>query len=310
MTMNEPQSLAGDEQNNTDTGPGKLLRDARERRGWSQQDVARRLNLRLAVIESIDDDHYTAGVALTFLRGYVKAYAKLVGVSEQLALSSFDTMSGTEQLRSAGPAPMQSFSKKTRQQASDKWLKLTSWLVVLGLVASLVFWWWQNSSNGYTESPVIEPASDSATQAPATTQPEPVTEAEPVPEAEPEPANEPAVAPETLSGLSQPAGSEVIAPDTPADTAAAAMPAEPAPDPERLVLGFTADCWIKVTDAEGRVLSEGVKTSSDRLELTGKPPFSLVLGAPQAATVEYLDQMVDLTSFRAGRVARLTVPKS
>ncbi|MCC4265324.1 DUF4115 domain-containing protein [Oceanimonas baumannii] len=314
-TNNQEQFPSGQEQNNSGIGPGNMLREAREARGWSQQEVARRLNLRLAVIESIDQDHYKAGVALTFLRGYVKAYAKLVGVNEQQTLAAFDGMAGMAQLRSAGPAPMQSFSKKTRQQASDKWLKLISWLVVLGLVASLVFWWWQNSGTGYdfSESPSMadEPV---LTQAPLAEPAVPVTEV--LPEAGAEQAPVAGAEPETAETVSVP----VAVNDEPVADEASAEPVEqaspvvnevtPEADPELLVLGFNADCWIKITDAEGRVLSEGVKTASDRLELKGKPPFRLVLGAPQAASVEYLNKVVDLSSFRAGRVARLTVPQS
>ncbi|MCT7655844.1 helix-turn-helix domain-containing protein [Oceanimonas sp. NS1] len=88
MTTNEEQQQAGEEQQAPTSGPGALLRQAREGRGWSQNEVARRLNLRVAVIESLDSDQYKAGVALTFLRGYVKAYARLVGVSEQQALAA------------------------------------------------------------------------------------------------------------------------------------------------------------------------------------------------------------------------------
>ncbi|WMC09632.1 DUF4115 domain-containing protein [Oceanimonas pelagia] len=321
MTINEEQQQAGDEPQTPTTGPGALLRQAREGRGWSQNEVARRLNLRVAVIESIDGDHYKAGVAMTFLRGYVKAYARLVGVSEQQALAAFDGMAGMEQLRSAGPAPMQSFSKKTRQQASDKWLKRISWLVLLGLLASLVFWWWQNSGSGYiTREPELPESSLPAEPAPAvpdTAVPAPDAAEVAAPAGEEQPAAVPAevTAPDTAPADVTETAETVEASSEPvqAEAAEAAKPEpEPAPaaDPGLLVLNFTADCWIKVTDAQGRVLSEGVKTAADRLELRGTPPFRLVLGAPQAASVEYLNQAVDLTAFRAGRVARLTVPQS
>lgn len=305
-----------------------MLRQAREARGWSQAEVARRLNLRLAVIESIDDDHYKAGVALTFLRGYVKAYAKVVGVNEQQALAAFDGMSGIEQVRSAAATSMQSFSRKTRQQANDKWLKRISWLVLLGLVGSLVFWWWQDSGASYVErtlEPVISqqdavptpPAEVQAETAPAPLMvpSEPVEmPAEPLSQASAEPgvtatpvADE---QPEAVSAA-EPV-SEVDAEPAKAvvDADSAAASPVPAADPRRLVLSFSADCWIQITDAEGRVLSEGVKTSRDNLVLEGEPPFRLVLGAPRAASVEYLGQPVDLSSFSAGRVARLTVPQS
>lgn len=295
-----------------------MLSRAREAKGWTQSEVARRLNLRLAVIESIDEDHYKAGVALTFLRGYVKAYAKVVGANEQEALAAFDGMSGISAISAAAP-PMQSFSRRTRQQASDKWLKGISWLVALVLLGSLVFWWWQDSDFNYperTEEPVVEAQVES--EAPpleldSPTIPESAQPVTPAPVAEQDTAatTTPVAAGE---GEAPAVASPAAAEEEPA-TVEPAQVAEPEPEaepanPNQLVMRFVADCWIKVTDSQGKVLAEGVKTADDTLELDGTAPFRLILGAPRAARIEYMNKDVDLSRFRAGQVARLTVPQS
>lgn len=77
-----------------------------------------------------------------------------------------------------------------------------------------------------------------------------------------------------------------------------------------LSLNFTDDCWIKITDSQGKVLSEGVKKAQQSLVLEGEPPFKVILGVPTAVRAEYLGKAVDLSSFVAGRSARLTVPQS
>lgn len=304
------------------SGPGAALRQAREAKGWTQVEVARRLNLRLAVIESIDSDNYKAGVALTFLRGYVKAYAKVVGVPEAQALAAFDSMSH-EQFKTT--VPMKSFSKKTRQQASDKWLKRISWLVFLGLLSSLIYWWWHEGANQQdrqlqpdreSSAPATDPRSESIEQAneesaqasPETLSPSSVT-------AEAELDSSPAV---SDSATSTPA----VAEPTTQPSAAEAEPAGAMPSSEAeqeapeaanarlLSLSFSDDCWIKITDSQGKVLSEGVKKADQSLSLEGEPPFKLILGVPTAVRVEYLNNSVDLSSFKAGRAARLTVPQS
>ena len=308
MTINETDSQPQAE-NQADPvatpgpGPGALLREAREAKGWTQAEVARRLNLRMAVIEAIDNDQHKAGVALTFLRGYVKAYAKVVGVPEPQALAAFDAMS-REQV--AAHAPMKSFSKKTRQQASDKWLKRTSWLVFLGLVTSLVYWWWQDGGAqqmGRDLAPISEqtaPVEDTLAQ------PEPLPSLNPpsdalVPvEATPTP---------TVEDDANVASADIDATEPAAEPEPEPAP-EPVANPRLLTMSFTDDCWIKVTDSRGQVLSEGVKKAQQSLSLEGEPPFRLVLGVPGAANVEYMNQKVDLSSFSAGRAARLTVPKS
>ncbi|MBM7454533.1 cytoskeleton protein RodZ [Oceanisphaera litoralis] len=311
MTINEadPQPQAEPEAVTT-VGPGALLREAREAKGWTQAEVARRLNLRLAVIESIDDDQYKAGVALTFLRGYVKAYAKVVGVSEQEALAAFDGMSGIEQIKAA--APMQSFSRKTRQQANDNWLKRISWLVLLGLLGSLVYWWWQDSGVSHMEpgqdasarhQEALAPEADIPLVAPPLTLPAApmADDADTTAEAIPAPR-----AP--LAAMDDKPAAEVT--ELAEEPVAIIEAAKPAADPRLLAMSFTDDCWIKVTDSRGRVLVEGVQKAQQALSLEGEPPFRLILGAPHAASVEYMNEAVDLSSFSAGRVARLTVPKS
>jgi cytoskeleton protein RodZ len=289
-----------------------MLSRAREAKGWTQSEVARRLNLRLAVIESIDEDHYKAGVALTFLRGYVKAYAKVVGANEQEALAAFDGMSGISAISAAAP-PMQSFSRRTRQQASDKWLKGISWLVALVLLGSLVFWWWQDSDFNYPErmdEPVVstpaEPEVQTVEVSPAVV-PEP---SHPVAPAQ----DSAATTPPTAVDEGEPLPTVNSTPDTSVPAAAeqiqAPEPVVKPANPNQLVMRFVADCWIKVTDSQGKVLAEGVKKAADTLELDGTAPFRLILGAPKAARIEYMNKDVDLSRFKGGQVARLTVPQS
>lgn len=314
MTINEtdPQPQAEAEPVKT-AGPGAMMRAAREAKGWTQAEVARRLNLRLAVIESIDSDQYQAGVALTFLRGYVKAYAKVVGVNEQQALAAFDSMSGIEQIKAS--APMQSFSRKTRQQASDNWLKRISWLVLLGLIGSLFYWWWQDSGSSYMV-PSFEPATEQQeASAPEADVPvvAPQLTLPPAPsvndvETDGE-ATLPPIAPvETTDNQPAAVTEAPVAEETVVATAEPEIET-PAADPRLLSMRFIDDCWIKVTDSRGQVLSEGVQKASQSLKLEGEPPFRLTLGAPQAARIDYMNQAVDMSAFRAGRVARLTVPK-
>lgn len=300
-------------------GAGVLLRQARQEKGLTQVEVARQLNLRLAVIESIDGEHNGAGVEPTFLRGYVKAYAKLVGLNEATVLAAFDKQNGPF---TYGTAPMQSFSKKTRQQANDTWLKRISWLVLVGLIASLVFWWWQDNQNrsaisndvrqSELERPELTPSGEPAPTLPASNEAS-LAESEQGDAQSSTPSAAPLTAPEqeavdqhVLDALAPDENTEQIAQET-VDRADATATSDA--NPELITLSFTGDCWIQVTDSTGKVLSSGVKKANQSLELEGKPPFSMVLGVPQAANVVYMNKSIDLSAFKAGRTARLTVPK-
>src|SRR5688500_7099400 len=57
---------------------GELLRAARVERGLSIEDVARQLRLSIKQVVALEEDEYDKVVGGTFLRGFVRNYAKLL----------------------------------------------------------------------------------------------------------------------------------------------------------------------------------------------------------------------------------------
>ena len=126
-------------ENNEPTGPGHSLRLAREALGFTQEEIARLLRLTGENIDKIERDDYSSGLAFIFLRGYLRAYAKQVGLSPDAIVAEFDKLELTDQR--LNPVWVGSLSPK-----NDPERKLKRWLlygVVLG-VALTVTWWWQN----------------------------------------------------------------------------------------------------------------------------------------------------------------------
>lgn len=74
---------------------GVRLRNAREQLGLSQQAVAERLCLKVSTVRDIEEDKAPSDLASTFLRGYIRSYARLVHVPEEELLPG---------LEKAGPA--------------------------------------------------------------------------------------------------------------------------------------------------------------------------------------------------------------
>ena len=58
--------------------PGQLLRAARLERGLSIEDVARQMRLSVRQVTALEEDDYTKLASGTFLRGFVRNYAKLL----------------------------------------------------------------------------------------------------------------------------------------------------------------------------------------------------------------------------------------
>ncbi|WP_421355739.1 cytoskeleton protein RodZ [Pseudocitrobacter faecalis] len=327
---------------NTETNPdqqdarttGSRLRNAREQLGLSQQAVAERLCLKVSTVRDIEEDKAPAELASTFLRGYIRSYARLVHIPEEELLPMMEKQAP---VRAAKVAPMQSFSLGKRRKKRDGWLMSFTWLVLFVVVGLTVAWWWQNhkaqqeeittmadqssvelnnSSNtgsqdvpmdtGATSgpaapeatAPTTAPADTAATQTPAqTTTPAPATDAQNNAVVAPSQANvDPAATAQTTAP---------VATGLPTDPAQSATPAV---DPNALVMNFTADCWLEVTDATGKKLFSGLQRKDGNLNLVGQAPYKLKIGAPAAVQIQYQGKPVDLSRFiRTNQVARLTV---
>jgi cytoskeleton protein RodZ len=72
--------------------PGALLRRSRQRYGWSVEDVADELKLLPYVVEAIEQDNYTQMSGWTYAVGYLRGYAKLVGVNIESAIAEHSSL--------------------------------------------------------------------------------------------------------------------------------------------------------------------------------------------------------------------------
>ncbi|MBD9642105.1 MULTISPECIES: cytoskeleton protein RodZ [Pantoea] len=320
---------------------GERLRLAREQMGLTQQNVAERLCLKLTTVRDIEEDKSPADLASTFLRGYIRSYARLVHVPEDDLLPM---MAKQAPVRAARIEPMQSFSLGKRRKKRDGWLMIFTWLVVFVVVGLTGAWWWQNhkasqadlvsmaDQNGSGDNsqsiPLGDNSTDSNTDADTNAAGTPVDNgagAAATPESN---ADAPA---SSMSNNAQTTGSDnaVVSPSqAPIDTAppAATSPApansvpagqmptanaavsQPAGDPNAIVMNFKADCWLEVSDATGKKLFSGLQRSGGKLSLSGTAPYRLKIGAPGAVDVQYQNQPVDLSRFiRNNQVARLTL---
>ncbi|WP_206867154.1 cytoskeleton protein RodZ, partial [Escherichia albertii] len=312
---------------------GARLRNAREQLGLSLQAVAERLCLKVSTVRDIEEDKAPADLASTFLRGYIRSYARLVHIPEEELLPGLEKQAP---LRAAKVAPMQSFSLGKRRKKRDGWLMTITWLVLFVAIGLSGAWWWQDhkaqqeeittmadqssaelnnsqsvpldtstTADQATDTPPAAADTTAAnTQTPATTTPAPVVDPQ-----------QNAVVPPSQANVDTAA---TTAPAVPATTTtpetAAPLPTDqagvttPAADPNALVMNFTADCWLEVTDATGKKLFSGMQRKDGNLNLVGQAPYKLKIGAPAAVQIQYQGKPVDLSRFiRTNQVARLTV---
>ncbi|MCU6670502.1 cytoskeleton protein RodZ [Enterobacteriaceae bacterium H4N4] len=309
---------------------GVRLRNAREQLGLSQQNVAERLCLKVSTVRDIEEDKAPADLASTFLRGYIRSYAKLVHIPENELLPMMEKQAP---VRPAKVAPMQSFSLGKRRKKRDGWLMSFTWLVLFVVIGLTGAWWWQNhkaqqeeittmadqstaelngsAGDGAQSIPLNTDQSVTANepQAPASDTPDAVTAQNSAPV-----AGQTAQAPADNAVVSPSQVNVETAPAVTADNAAQSLPADPAgvsatpADPNALVMNFSADCWLEVTDATGKKLFSGLQRKDGSLNLAGQAPYKLKIGAPSAVQIQFQGKPVDLSRFiRTNQVARLTL---
>jgi len=322
--------------------PGELLRLAREKRDWSQAEVARKLNLTVSSLNHVETGAFDKLPGHTFARGYIRAYAKLMDLDQATLVEAFDRYTGTH----AKGSDVHSLGRiEEPVRLSHNILRGVSLLLLVAVVGGGFVWWQDQGSlrgkdlakmalehveveraDGTTQiHPLDEPEDQAVT---AGQQPESAplaleqgTAGQPAATAEQAPASPAptAAAPAPAQQVpAQPAASVAPAPVAPATLAPAAVApaapaaagaaAEPAAVPAgsaKVAIQFTADCWTQVSDGNGKVLFSAVKRKGDNLELTGKPPFAVRLGFARGAQVSYNGQAVDVAPFTSGETARL-----
>ncbi|MGE6193883.1 Cytoskeleton protein RodZ [Aeromonas rivipollensis] len=308
MTTEQPHDFQDDSQA---VGPGQLLRNAREQLGWTREQVASRIHLRLTLIAAIEADTYDKHTSHTFIRGYLRAYAKLVGIPEETILAAYDKLG----LTPPDNIDMQSFSRRSRQQANDSRLKVVTWLVILVLIALSIAWWWQSTARRSAGDEALAASEMGTEQTMSVASVTPAVDvADPVlPVASDAVATDvvvseaaatvPAIVAATSAALSTET-SAAEATQAPAEPAAT----EPGKAPQ-LKMSFTADCWLDVKDANGKTLFSGLKKANDELVLEGPEPLRFIVGAPMAVNLEYQGKSFDMSRYNNGRTARFSLPQ-
>lgn len=305
MTTEQPHDFQDDSQA---AGPGQLLRNAREQLGWTREQVASRIHLRLTLIAAIEADTYDKHTSHTFIRGYLRAYAKLVGIPEETILAAYEKLG----LTPPDNIDMQSFSRRSRQQANDSRLKVVTWLVILVLIGLSVAWWWQSTARRSAGDDALAATEMSATVNTPEANVAPAVEvAEPVLPAASDAVSTQVVvsgATATLPVVATDASAAVPTDVSGAVSTAESTTTEPAKAPQ-LKMSFTADCWLDVKDANGKTLFSGLKKANDELVLEGPEPLRFIIGAPIAVNLEYQGKSFDMSRYNNGRTARFSLPQ-
>ncbi|WP_087503090.1 RodZ family helix-turn-helix domain-containing protein [Pseudomonas sp. SID14000] len=123
--------------------PGELLRQARENRGWSQAEVARKLNLTVSSLNHVETGAFDKLPGHTFARGYIRAYAKLMDLDQAALVEAFDRYTGTH----AKGSDVHSLGRiEEPVRLSHNILRGVSLLLLVAVVGGGFVWWQDQGS--------------------------------------------------------------------------------------------------------------------------------------------------------------------
>ena len=78
---------------------GQRLVAASNAQGLSQADIAKEMRLSLQTVIDIESDDYSHGSAIIYLRGYLRGYARLVGLNPDEVLADFEKSDWVQTMR-------------------------------------------------------------------------------------------------------------------------------------------------------------------------------------------------------------------
>jgi cytoskeleton protein RodZ len=291
------------------TGPGERLRAARIAAGLEVDRIAAQLHLKPGQVEELERDHYDSFDARVFVRGYLRNYARLVGLPVDSVLEAFDTLypeSEDPELKRVG-------SHKPQVSSRHGMVRLVSWLLLLGILGLFAVWW-----AGYLE---LNDEPVASLQSPGETSDNSAVPALPLAEGDgdaslalPPPPQPAAPLPaETGVAVSGPGGlpdatarpePESAAPAAEMEASASAAATAVQAGAPRVELSLAGPCWVEIRATDGSYKLLGEFQAGTHRVLGGKPPYKILLGNAAVASLTVDGRAFDLEPHTRQQIAR------
>ena len=118
---------------------GERFRAAREQRGLTLSEVAEHLRIRSVYLAAIEEENWSAIGAPVYTRGFLRTYARYLGLDAEEAVAAFNAASGAAQ-PAASPQPRATMTAADyREPRSLGPLLWVAGLVALGLVGFVIY---------------------------------------------------------------------------------------------------------------------------------------------------------------------------
>jgi len=322
---------------------GTQLALARQAAGLTQEAVAVQLKLAPRQVKALEDDDYEKLPGRTFVRGFVRNYARLMHLDPNAIVDALPDVS-TPSLDSPAlhpTAPTMGELPATERNKSS-WTRWAIPLILIAVIAGAAVYEYLRDRADTVRLAALREAGTAGVPSSGTgTAPGIAGSAAPAPGLPPSAAPStsaatPAPAPSSAAPAASP-GSQALLPgvplanplaggDAPARAPAATPPgasapvappptlAAPAPHAApaatgtaSMVLTYRAAAWTEVKDRTGNVLVSQIVPAGQTQTLNGTPPFDVVIGNATAVGLSYRGTAVDLAPYTQKGVARFSL---
>lgn len=286
------------------TSVGRTLREARERLGLSVADMANQTKFATRQIDALEADNFQQLQGATFLRGFVRSYAKILHLDAQPLLEQLPPDKPVPQQLTPASVEMPFPAMLTSRRQNLIWSGAAFLLAVIVVGFGL----WHTSSPRTPSEITQEPSKMERIETPVPLPAEmKIISDLPVPEesvAPPETAQSPVQETKTPAAQAAPQiqSKKSARQSEPANAGAA-------PKISALRLVFGDESWTEIKDGDGKILSSQINQPGSELRLEGHPPFSMLIGRALSVRLYQDDEPVDLTPYvnRHSEVAHLTL---
>ena len=322
---------------------GQQLMLAREKAGMTLDEAARALNLKEEMVEAIEDSALNKLPPVTFVQGYIRSYARLLGLSEERILGEFEAEVPHKLESELHPRP----PSPDGANSQSPFIKLISLLVIVLALLVLVYavYSYYIERTEHIEQASLAADDDVMMQLPPETplieqqagiadddalsidiQPAAAEGEEILPEAVVEP----------VAALTQQEGLQLEQTDTElaeaeeaaADAAVADVLAtedtvasevniedivtvakpQPITGGDVLALSAEQESWAQIVDANDIQLFYGMMKPGRELNLTGQAPFEVFLGNAPVVSLSLNSTEIDMTKYiRSNNIAQFKV---
>lgn len=296
---------------------GEQLRAARQAKGMSIAEVAQSLMLAQRQIEAIEADDWAKLPGETFVRGFIRNYARLLKLDSDALLQRKNEQAAEAAADVPNIELPQALAAEIPQAGHAKKRDKATILAAGGMVVAALLVYFLLPENLFTPSADKKVAEDTTKPSMLAPAPAPIADApaaQPVPAAPPAAADPVAPAANVPAAPAPAAAAPVAAPTVPAPTTspvtaaptAAASTAVPV-GAMRLKFSFSDESWVELTDKTGQKLLSSKNSGGSEREVAGVPPLTLVVGNASHVKLLVNGKAMELAPRSKDDVARLIV---